>query len=200
VTLLLFVLLLFASAVFSGSETGFYSLSRVQITAEARQGRWIALLIERLARNPALFLITLLVGNNLCLELLTHLVGAEVSTWAFLPAWSVELAVTLLLTPAVFLFGELFPKDLFRRRPRRLYGFFAPVLALARIVFLPVVWPLALLSTGLEHLFGVRARELERALGHERIQEILSATAPCRRARRRSRSTSSSTARAPPAT
>jgi CBS domain containing-hemolysin-like protein len=173
-TLFYLLLLLAASATFSGAETGFYSLSRVHVAAEARRGRFIARLIERLIQNPAGFLITLLVGNNLTMELMAHLAGGQVSTWAFLPPWSVEIVATLLLTPVVFLFGELFPKDLFRRRPRGLYAVFAPPLALARLVFLPVVAPLALLSAGLERLFGVRAREFEREIARERVQEILS--------------------------
>jgi len=174
VTLLFLLLLLAASAVFSGAETGFYSLSRVQVTAEARKGSWIARLIESLIERPGGFLITLLVGNNLALELLAHVVGDEVQGWSFLPPWGVEIAATVLLTPAVFLVGELFPKDLFRRRPRGLYGMFAPLIALARIAFLPVVIPLVWLSSALERLFGVRAREFERELARERVQEILS--------------------------
>jgi putative hemolysin len=172
-TLLWLGLLLLGSAVFSGSETAFYSLSRLRVAAEARRGSVVARLIDRLFRNPTGFLITLLVGNGLCLELLAHMTGRSIARAVALPAWGLELAVTLVLTPTVFFFGDLLPKDVFRRRPRRFFGAFAPVIALARLVFLPVVWPLQQLSIILERLLGVRARDLERALGRESVLEIL---------------------------
>ncbi len=167
----LLALLLFFSGVFSGSETGFYSLSRLRVEAEAQQGRLVARLIRLLVAGPAGLLITILIGNNLCLELLTHL--AEHELGAVVPSWGRELAVTLVLTPVVFFFGELLPKDLFRRRPRRLFGFFAPVLALARLAFLPLAIPIQLLSMGLERLLGFRESELTRALGREQVLEVL---------------------------
>ena len=172
-TLLLMALLLLGSAIFSGSETGFYSLSRLRIAAEARRGSITARMIDFLVRSPSGFLITLLVGNNLCLELLTHLTEDEVSSWPLLPPMGLEVTVTLLLTPLLFLFGELFPKDLFRRRPRRLLGALAPILALSRLVFLPVVLPLQGISWALERMLGVRPRDLERALGRERLLEVM---------------------------
>ena len=167
----LFVALLFFSAVFSGSETGFYSLSRLRVEAEAQQGRLGARLVRLLMAGQAGLLITILIGNNLCLELLTHL--AEHELGGVVPSWGREVAVTLILTPVVFFFAELLPKDLFRRRPRRLFGFSAPFLALARLAFLPLALPIQLLSSALEHLLGFRASELTRALGREQVLEVL---------------------------
>ncbi|MEM7308708.1 MAG: CNNM domain-containing protein [Planctomycetota bacterium] len=169
----LLALLLLGSAIFSGSETGFYSLSRLRVLAEARGGVRAARLILWLLRHPAGFLITLLVANNLCLELLTHLTEERIQEAPFVPPWGVEILVTLLLTPLVFFFGELLPKDLFRRRARRLYGMLAPFLLVTRGALLPVTVPLQLLSSGLEHLLGLRARELTRALGREQVLEVL---------------------------
>ena len=55
--------LLFLSAIFSGSETGVYSISRVRLDAEARQGGRRSRLLLRLLRNETGFLITLLIAN-----------------------------------------------------------------------------------------------------------------------------------------
>jgi CBS domain containing-hemolysin-like protein len=171
--LLVLLLLLVGTAIFEGSESGFYSLSRLRIAAEAKQEKPIARLIERLFRNPAAHLITLLVGSNLCLEVLAHLTQAEIAKLSFLPPWGVEFVLTLLLTPLVFFFGQLLPKDLFRRRPRRLVGLAAPLLLVARVLFLPVVWPLEKISLFLEQLLGVRPRDFERALGRESAMEVM---------------------------
>lgn len=161
--------LIFLSAIFSGSETGIYSHSRIRLEAEARQGKRSARLLRRLLRDDSGMLITLLIGNNLMLELLTHLFELKLVPPG-LPSWSDELLVTLILTPLVFLFGELFPKDLFRRRSHSLLVMVSPVLWVARIVFWPLAKPLQWLSQGLAHLTGQRE---SGAVLHMRREEML---------------------------
>ena len=58
--LLTLTLCLILSAVFSGSETGFYSLSRVKLDADVRAGRRNARLVDRLTRDERGLLITIL--------------------------------------------------------------------------------------------------------------------------------------------
>ena len=164
--------LLVLSAVFSGAETGVYSVSRVRLEAEADEGRRSARLLSRLLRDDAGLLITLLLGNNLVLELMTHLTEAEVSA-AGVPDYLHEVAVMLLLTPVVFLFGELVPKDLFRRRPHFFLGLVAPLVALFRWAVSPVAWPLTQLSVLLERALGLRQEDFVRILRREEMVDLL---------------------------
>jgi CBS domain containing-hemolysin-like protein len=166
------LLLLFLSAVFSGSETGVYSISRMRLSAEAREGRRAARIVRRLLGSDAGFLITLLVGNNLMLELLTHGFESELLP-AGLSGGARAAVATLVLTPAVFLFGELLPKDVFRRRPHRFLLMAGPLLAVVRTLLLPISWPLHLLSRTLERTFGLGRREVSRAFRREEMIEIL---------------------------
>lgn len=164
--------LLFLSAVFSGAETGVYSVSRVRLEAEAAEGRRSARLLSRLLRDDAGLLITLLVGNNLVLELMTHLTESEVRSLALADGLQ-ELVTTLVLTPAVFLFGELVPKDLFRRRPHLLLAAVAPLVALFRGLASPIAWPLAQVSLLLERALGLRQEDFARILRREEMVELL---------------------------
>lgn len=164
--------LLIFSAIFSGAETGVYSVSRVRLEAEAAQGRRPARQLSRLMRDDARLLITLLIGNNLALELLTNMTQATVEG-SRIPPYTHELVVSLLLTPLVFLFGELIPKDLFRRRPHSLLTLVAPVIAVFRWLVSPLAWPLALLATGLERLLGLRQEDFARILRREEMVELL---------------------------
>lgn len=166
-------LLLFLSAVFSGSETGFYGLSRLRIEAEAQEGRLSARLVRLLIKDEIGLLITLLIANNLALELLTHLVDSRLSRFEMIPTWGHELVATAVLTPFVFFLAELVPKDLFLRRADRLFMLFAPLIGLARIVFLPLSAPLRFLAAGLERLLAVQRSELTSALGREQVLELL---------------------------
>lgn len=174
-TLLVCALLLgflFLSAIYSGSETGVYSVSRIRLDAEAREGRRAARLLLRLLRDDAGLLITLLIGNNLMLLILTGEFEERLVP-AGLPSWTREIVVALALTPVVFLLGELLPKDVFRRRPHRFLSLAAPVISVSRLLFLPLAAPLVALSVGLERLFGLRRTEVARALGREEMLDIL---------------------------
>jgi CBS domain containing-hemolysin-like protein len=164
--------LLLVSAVFSGSETGVYSISRMRLEAEASEGRRSARLLARLLRDEAALLITLLIGNNLALELLTRLAESSVARFR-VPEYAQELAATALLTPLVFLFGELVPKDLFRRGPHFFLGLVAPFLVLFRGLVSPLTWPLVRLSLALEGLLGLRQEDFARILRREEMVELL---------------------------
>jgi putative hemolysin len=164
--------LLFLSAVFSGAETGLYSVSRVRLEAEAQAGRRAARLLSLLLRQDAILLVTLLIGNNLMLELLTHMMQASVGR-SGLPSYTHELVAAAILTPVVFLFGELVPKDLFRRRPHLAMALVAPFLSIFRWLALPLAWPLALLSRGLERLLGLGRGDSTRILRREEMVELL---------------------------
>lgn len=159
------------SAVFSGSETGVYSVSHVQLDAAARHGSWSARLLRWLMRSDATLLILLLVGNNLAIELLTH--RGEALIPADLPPWAHEIFVTLVLTPLVFFLAELLPKDLFRRRPMGLLVLTSPVLLTSYFLFLPLVLPLRGLTLLLERLMGIRDADVSRLLRRRDLQAIL---------------------------
>ncbi|MEW6072279.1 MAG: CNNM domain-containing protein [Planctomycetota bacterium] len=173
IDLLLLLLLLAFSFFFSGAETGVYSLSRLRLDADVREGRRAARLLARLVRGETGILITLLVGNNLVNQLATQLCLERVTRWDAFPPGGRELLVTLVLTPLVFFFSELLPKDLFRRRPHRLLYPAAPLLLVVRTLFLPVVWPLRILSEALERLLGLGARDVARVLAREEVVDAL---------------------------
>jgi len=172
---LLLALLLALSASYSGSETGVYSLSRLRLDAEARAGRRSARLLRALLRRDTALLVTLLVGNNLMLELATNLVHGRLEASPWMPPGARELVITATLTPLVLVFGELFPKDLFRRRPHQLLGGIVPVLVVSRVLLFPLAWPLVQLATLLERLLGIRETELVRALRREEVLDVLTA-------------------------
>ncbi len=158
---------LFFSAVFSGSETGLYSLSKPRVDLEADEGLRGAGLVRRFVNSRSALLITILIGNNVALELMT-LSAEDLLSGRGLSGLQRDLVLSLALTPIVFLFGELLPKDLFRRRPHILMRWAAPILGVCRVAFWPLGVLLLMLSRGLERLFGLKPAELaERPRRHE---------------------------------
>ena len=144
---------LLGSAAYSGSETGYYGLNRTRLALEAQGGKRSARISKELLRDETALLITVLIGNNIFLEVSGHLGDGLLGGFVSTPQLR-ALSVTLVLTPVIVLFGEALPKELFRRRPHSWTARTAGFMRGSRLVF----WPLERLLRGLSWL-------LERALG-----------------------------------
>jgi putative hemolysin len=161
------------TALFSGAETGVYSLPRLRLDARARRGSRAARWLQGLVANETRLLITTIVGVNLVLELSSHGIEQVLRAQGGLPDWARELVITATLTPMLFLLGDLLPKDAFRRRPYLLLRVASPVLWIARILLAPIVLPLEAMSRLLERSFGVGDQDFSRALGREEVINVL---------------------------
>lgn len=173
VLLALLVLSVIASGICSGGESGLYSLSRARVetgVGAARQRS--AEIIRRLLRDETGLLVTLLVANNAINQSAAHLGEALAATYGVPAAWR-EVVVTLLLTPPLFLFGELLPKDLFRRRPHALVGLVAPGIAAAKLLLWPLTAPFRWLILVGSRALGQDAEELVRVQGREAVMQLV---------------------------
>lgn len=162
---------LFASAVFSGSETGLYRLSQARLEVDARAGRRSAKLLRYLVRHESAVLVTILVGNNIALEILTW--RAKELGGGSGEGFSEEFLVALILTPIVFFLGEALPKDLFRRRPHATMAWTADFLLIARFLLWPAERVLSLISKLSGVLFGLKGEERESVGTRESVERLL---------------------------
>jgi putative hemolysin len=173
ILLALLGLCVLASGICSGGETGLYSLSRARVEAGVGAARQrSAEIIRRLLRDETGLLVTLLVANNLVNQLAAHLGESLVARYGVHAAWREVVAVAL-LTPPLFLFGELLPKDLFRRRPHALVGLVAPGIAAVKVALWPLTAPLRWLTLVTSRVLGQDAEELVRVQGREAVMELV---------------------------
>lgn len=177
VALLLFSVGLGLSAFFSGSETGMYRVSRIRVVLDGLTGSWPARGVVWLLNHSAIFVATALVGNNLA-NYVTSLSIVLAMQALFSGGAAAELLGTMLVTPVIFVLGELLPKYLFYNAPYRLLTYVRPVLLFFTALFLPVSLLLGLLANALQLItgetpfrvrLGMARRELEQVLreGHE---------------------------------
>ena len=162
---------LLASAVFSGAETGLYRLSQPRLEVEARAGRRSAKLLRYLLSKESALLITILIGNNLALQILTwetEKLGREEGG-----GFAHELLVVLFLTPVVFLLAEALPKDIFRRRPHAAMAWTADFLFVVRIILWPAERVLSLVSRCLAFLFGIQGERQLSSGSRESVERLL---------------------------
>jgi putative hemolysin len=143
VCLLVMVLLLAATAVLAGLETGLYSLERVRLEVSAAKGDRAALRLLAIIANPATTLCALLLATSIAHYALAHFADQIVDD-VFHPAGELSKKIldTILLGPILFVLGDLVPKNVFMRVPGGLMRAFEPVLSVLRIVFLPLSLPL----------------------------------------------------------
>jgi putative hemolysin len=136
------VLLTALSALCSGLETGLYGFDRVRIRLRAEEGDRRARRLLAAAARPAATVVSLLVANNIF-----NFFASTASSRLLELAAPGEgglgrgLLDAALLTPFLFVFGELAPKTAFLRAPTRRMRRFEPALTLIRGVGAVIVAP-----------------------------------------------------------
>jgi putative hemolysin len=168
----LFLIGLTLSAFFSGSETGLYRVSRTRLVLDGLSGSQAARGIVWLLNHPSIFVATTLVGNNLANYITSFAIVLSVSA-LFGSGSSAELVGTILMTPIVFVFGELLPKYLFYHSPYKLITATRPLLLLATILFAPVSLVLGLLGQVLQKVTGQTPFRLQLAMARGELDQLL---------------------------
>ncbi len=171
---IMFLIGLFLSAFFSGCETGFYRATRTRLALDALGGDLVSRGLIWLTNNPALFVATTLLGNNLANYLTTWaIVSGTTRIWDS-SGHAVNLLVTIMLSPVIFIYGELMPKNLFFRAPNRLLRVSGPLFLLCAAIFAPLAAILWILGRLLETIVGESPERLQLKLARNELQRVLS--------------------------
>ncbi|MEN8150500.1 MAG: CNNM domain-containing protein, partial [Planctomycetota bacterium] len=120
---------------FSGIETGIYALNRVRLRVRAEEGDPAARRVADLVAEPQSTISTILIGNHTANYAATFFCMALIV--ALFDVADPELVNTLVLTPVLFVTGEILPKDTFRMRADTLVYRWSRPLAIACVVFRP---------------------------------------------------------------
>jgi hypothetical protein len=145
------------SAMFSGSNLAFFSLSRLRLETEAEHGNAAANRILALRRDSNFLLTTILWGNvgiNVLLTLLSNSVLVGVAAFLF---------STIIIT----FFGEIIPQAYFSRHAMKMATRLSPVIRFYQWVLYPVAKPSAHMLDkwlGREMVEYLRERDLKRIL------------------------------------
>ena len=140
------VVCLSQSAMFSGLNLAFFSLSRLRLEVEVSSGNRRAETVRNMRQDANFLLTTILWGNvavNVLLTLLSDSVLAGIGAFIF---------STVVITFA----GEILPQAYFSRRALRMASALAPVLRFYQIVLYLVAKPSALMLDALLGPEGIR--------------------------------------------
>lgn len=134
------------SAMLSGLNLAFFSISKLRLELEAGKGNRHAQRVLALRKDSNFLLVTILWGNvavNVLLALLSGSVLTGVMAFLF-------------STVVITTFGEIIPQAYFSRHALKVASFFSPLLSLYQFLLFPVAKPTSLI--------------LDRWLGKEAIQ------------------------------
>lgn len=167
--IIVLIVLVGLSAIYSMTETAMMSLSRGKVRSLVeeghKQGRWL----EQLVKQPNRLLGTVLFGNNLA-----NIMASTIATGVFIYYFGNKgIAIaTVVMTFFILLLAEIIPKTYAAHNSERVALRFALFLETSARIFYPVVRLLTWLGVGIIRVFGGRA-EGGRLLTEEEIRNMV---------------------------
>ena len=148
---------LFLSAFFSGSETAFFSLTKIQLKKMEKKRSRSNRRIFRLLKNPRELLIIILLGNtivNVAASSSATLIAISLGN-KYLSHLSQSLIITIeiiLMTILILIFGEITPKLLAFSSPEKIASFSSFFLETIKYI----LWPLIKILEFISSIFSVK--------------------------------------------
>ncbi len=121
-------------ALFSGSETGVYRLSRFKMRVGIEQNKPFYRLLRSLMEDTHSLILSILIGNNIVNYIATYIVTVLFISIADSQN-SAQFYATAVMTPVLFVFSEVIPKNSFYYICDSLMPALAPVLWMFHVVF-----------------------------------------------------------------
>lgn len=157
--ILTLVSLLF-SALFSGVEIAFVTSDRVRAQLDVARGGLISRIIDRFYANGEFFISSILVGNNVMLVVYgmgaAKLLEPRLET-LFDSDAMVLLSQTIISTIVILIAGEFLPKAIFRINPNNSLKIVALPVFVFYLLLYPVSWLSTAISRGLMKLAGIKS-------------------------------------------
>lgn len=183
-SLFLLLVLILINAFFAMSETAVVGLNDVKLRRQAEEGDQTALRLQKLTDSPTRFLSTIQVGL-----VLSGLFAAAVAANTFadsiaralgglnLPADSLHtlslVAITLLLSYVLLVFGILVPKRIAAKYPEQIAHKISGILCFVSVLVRPLVWLLSISTNLVALLFGVSPDDDEEQITEEEIRMMV---------------------------
>lgn len=156
--LILTIIAIIFSGLFSGTEIAFVQSNKVRIGIDATKGGIINKIISSFNKNQDMFISTLLVGNNVVLVIygitISVIINEPLSKIYDNEAF-ILIANTLISTGIILIAGEFVPKTVFRINPNGMLRLFALPVALIYIVLYPISLFTSWLARGLMRVLGI---------------------------------------------
>ena len=146
------------SALFSGVEIAYISSNRVKVEIDVKRGGFIGRIINLYYKYQDLFISTILVGNNIMLVIYGMGAAELLDPWLkgiYDNEVFILLMQTLISTAIILITGEFFPKTIFRINPNSSLRYFALPIFFFWVILYPISIFTAWLSKTLMRMCGI---------------------------------------------
>lgn len=162
-TILLLIVVILFSALFSGMEIAFVSSNRLLLGIDSQERSVRSYVIDKFYSNSNNFISSLLVGNNIVLVIYGMLMARLLNSTLLhdlhdSPSASLLLE-TILSTIVIIFTGEFVPKAIFRINPNRSLKRFALPMYLLYILLYPLARFTTICSTLFLRMFNIRIKD-----------------------------------------
>lgn len=168
VAIVISVVAVIFSGLFSGTEIAFVQSSKVRREIDAARGGVVNNILRNFSRHEAMFISTLLVGNNVVLVIygiaFSSLVNPILERWFGDNEALVLITNTIVSTGLILITGEFLPKSTFRINPNLMIRILAVPLFLIYLILYPVSWLVSVISKGMMKLFGIKSDQSPTSL------------------------------------
>lgn len=168
VALILTIVAVIFSALFSGIEIAYVQSNRVRMQIDGSRGGFIDRIITGFTRNEDMFISSLLVGNNVVLVIygitISVLINPVLERWFGSSEALLLISNTVFSTLIILLCGEFIPKTAFRINPNFMMRVFALPVYLIYLVLYPVSKFISWITKGMMGLFGIKENNVDASL------------------------------------
>lgn len=165
--IIILVVLIFLSALFSGIETALMSMNNIKVKSLVKQGKKGADVLYRIKQEPHKLIITILIGNNL-----VNIGAASLATVIFTDLFGsggIGIA-TGVMTFIILVFGEITPKTFASQNAERVSLIVARPVELLSIALSPLVKVFEVISKVMSKILGSKE---ESELSEEELKTIV---------------------------
>jgi len=167
IQIIILVVLIFLSALFSGIETALMSINNIKVKSLLKQEKKGSKALYRIKQNPHRLIITILIGNNL-----VNIGAASFATVLFTNLFGssgIGIA-TGVMTFLILVFGEITPKTFATQNAERVSLIVARPVELLSIILSPIVKVFEVISKFMSKLLGSKK---ESELSEEELKTIV---------------------------
>ena len=160
--IILIVALLVCSALISGAEVAFFSLTRSDIDQGLEEKSTAFQIISRLLERPKKLLATILVANNF-INIAIVILFASVGKYIFHQitiGWIRFALEVVVVTFLILLFGEIIPKIYANRNRIKFAMFMAQPVRFLDVFFSPISLPMRSITIGIHNKLGKQKSNL----------------------------------------
>jgi len=161
-TILLIILTLLLSALFSGIEIAFLSANRLKIELSFQRGTLSGKILNDYIKNPSKFIVTTLLGNNIALIAFGILTASLLEPFFeqyIASKFLVLLIQTIISTTIVLFLGEFIPKVLFKVFADTILPITALPFKIIDWILTPAVVVISGISSFVFKIFGIKVSE-----------------------------------------